>query len=1186
MRMSPKAVEKGVRGRLRNIMRSSGSRSMRPDPHELPVRARVTPTAASLFCLIVLGGSVLGQVPSAPAGPSVETVTVEVIQSRRQQAEQATDLDEATKQKVLQTYDQAAAMLDAAVKSAARVAELQATMESAAAWSQEASRDLTAVAAQSPEVPGGNEDLQTLKKTRTEKEVALAKAKETLAALEAEAARRVSGRKEIPGLIAAAQEQLPKLSQDLLTPLSPDTPATVILAQRSLLLAQRQAVEQSIAAYQKELASYDATAELLPLQQRLATARAGLLENEVKKWREAENRLAVSEAASQAAQARQEAIHADPALKPFADENTALAELAKDTAKRIRTELEIHEKATAALEEVKKQFQQTRDRVENIGLTVVIGLSMRARRAALPDVAEYYESIQARQIRIRDVQTDMFDLADQQSEDVKARIEESLSGPSSGGTRLSPEEFEAAIGELLARREEYLQAAITSEDTFFQTLVNLDNTERQLIDQIEEYTDYIDERVLWIRSANPLHFSQLRLAGGVVKSGLCPQGWEAWKDVPEALYEDVQERPFLLALALAVFAVWLYGQRRLRIWIARAGQTASQSSQQRIVPTLQALLYTVLTAAIWPVALWYLSRRIASPLDASDFAKAVAAGLADAARWWLPLELVRQICRARGLGEAHFGWPSNSLLVLRRYLRWFVLAGLPLVFLVGLMEAQGIEKWHHSLGRLSFMAMMLLQIALVQMVLRPSGRLFRHLLAEGRGGWFYRSRHFCYWLGIIAPSTFIITAGVGYFYTAQRLSERMRETVFLVFLLAVVGALLSRWVLVIRRRLAIQRARQRRASTQEAGAASGEQASLLAAISAAPPELEPDLTTVSTQTRRLLNSFLFLAAVVGIWWIWVEVFPALSILDKVELWSTTELTTESVPGADGADDVIRSVERPKAITLADLGLGILFFLITVIAARNVPGLLEISMPQQLPLDAGARYAVTTITRYVIIAVGMVLGFGAIGIGWSKVQWLIAALSVGLGFGLQEIFANFVSGLIILFERPIRVGDVVTIEDVSGVVTRIQTRATTVTNWDRKEFIVPNKEFITGRLLNWTRADSINRIMLTVGIAYGSDTERACELLWKVVKEHPEVMDDPAPRITFEEFGDSSLNFTVRCFLSKVENRLTTIHELHMAIDKEFRKAEIEIAFPQCDIHIRSGPGLPQSPETGEPSPQE
>jgi len=152
--------------------------------------------------------------------------------------------------------------------------------------------------------------------------------------------------------------------------------------------------------------------------------------------------------------------------------------------------------------------------------------------------------------------------------------------------------------------------------------------------------------------------------------------------------------------------------------------------------------------------------------------------------------------------------------------------------------------------------------------------------------------------------------------------------------------------------------------------------------------------------------------------------------------------------------------------------------------------------------------------------------------------------------------------------------VVTIDEITGVVSRIQTRATTVTNWDRKDFIVPNKEFITGRLLNWTRSDKVNRIVINVGIAYGSDTETARQLIEQVLQEHPKVLDDPTPLVTFESFGDSTLDFVVQCYLAKLDNRLQTIHELHTAIDQAFRKAHIEIAFPQRDIHVRSGIELP------------
>ena len=182
---------------------------------------------------------------------------------------------------------------------------------------------------------------------------------------------------------------------------------------------------------------------------------------------------------------------------------------------------------------------------------------------------------------------------------------------------------------------------------------------------------------------------------------------------------------------------------------------------------------------------------------------------------------------------------------------------------------------------------------------------------------------------------------------------------------------------------------------------------------------------------------------------------------------------------------------------------------------------------------------------------------------------MAALSVGIGFGLQEIVANFISGLIILFERPIRVGDLVTVADVDGAVTKIRIRATTITNWDRKEYIVPNKEFITGRIMNWTLSNPINRVVISVGIAYGSDTQKARELLLKVAREHPIVLEDPAPIAAFEGFGDNALNFVLRCYFPNFDNWVNNKTEIYMAIDKAFREAGITIAFPQRDIHFNT-----------------
>jgi len=204
-----------------------------------------------------------------------------------------------------------------------------------------------------------------------------------------------------------------------------------------------------------------------------------------------------------------------------------------------------------------------------------------------------------------------------------------------------------------------------------------------------------------------------------------------------------------------------------------------------------------------------------------------------------------------------------------------------------------------------------------------------------------------------------------------------------------------------------------------------------------------------------------------------------------------------------------------------------------------------------------------------VTVGAVYAFSSIGVEWSKLQWLVAALGVGLGFGLQEIVANFVSGIILLIERPIRVGDIVTVGGADGTVSRIRIRATSIMTWDRKELLVPNKALITGEVVNWTLSDAVLRVRIPVGIAYGSDTEKARDLLLGVARANESVLDDPAPTALFRGFGDSTLDFELRVFIPSIEHLIPVKSALFFAIDAAFREAGIEIAFPQRDLHVRS-----------------
>ena len=1128
--------------------------------------------AITIVVLLMLStpNSARGQVtgPSVRAEP--ETVAAETVQTARLAAEQATGLDAGVKQNVLETYDQAAETLNSAAKSAVRVAELQAMIDSVGEVTGKVNEELDRLQKTPPHLPQGDESLETLKATRIEKEAELAKAKEGVAAIEAEIARRVAGQKEIPNLVAAAREQLAKTIEQLRVPMSPETPAAVVGAQQTFLLAKKESIERSIAALEKELVVYEATADLIPLQQKLAAAEAARVEEETKAWRASESRMAEREAKRKAEEARLTTIQADPALQPLAAENQRFAEIAETRAAGIRKELQSQIDVKAKLEEVQKQFQRARDRVESIGLTNAIGLLLRTQKALLPNVQTHRQEAKTRQVRIRDIQMSLFDLEDIRIEagTVEKQFETAMAEVRKVPTTIPAAELEDVVRESLAKREEYRDLAIKNHYECLRTLGDSEVVQKQLIQEVEAFADYIDQRVLWIQSARVMRLADLRLSAGILRIAVSPDpgGPEGWIEVPDTWRRDAMANLRLYGAAVIIVLGCFVFRRRVRKSLVRLGQNAALSAQVRIWPTFQALAGTLLVGSFWPALIFLLGYRLTSFAEGTDFAEAVGIGMMNAAKWWFPLELLRQLCRPQGLGESHFAWPAGGIRSLRRHLRWFCLLGTPLVFLATMLDAQGIERWQNSLGRLTFLALMLLIAVFVRLTFHPSGTLFRHLQATNSNGWFFRSRTAVYWIGIGTPLALGLAAFWGYYYTSYQLTDRALKTVLLAIGLMIAGALLSRWILVVRRRLAIERMRERRSSDQ--GRASEGDVASISDIPVEPIEQEVDLSLVTDQTRRLVNSLLFIIGILVVWWIWVEVLPALAFLDRVPLWPTSTTVTETITMDDGST-AVRSLVRPGHISLGDVGLAVMVFFVTMIAARNLPGLLEIVLPQRLRVDAGLRYAIITLTRYVVITLGVIFGFNALGLGWSKLQWLVAALTVGLGFGLQEIFANFVSGLILLFERPIRVGDVVTVDDITGVVTKIQTRATTVTNWDRKEFIVPNKEFVTGRLLNWTRSDQVIRIVVEVGIAYGSDTDRACEIIAEILTKNPEILEEPAPLVTFEGFGDSTLNLVARCYLANLDNRRRIVHDLHTAIDRAFRDAKIEIAFPQRDIHIRS-----------------
>jgi potassium efflux system protein len=256
------------------------------------------------------------------------------------------------------------------------------------------------------------------------------------------------------------------------------------------------------------------------------------------------------------------------------------------------------------------------------------------------------------------------------------------------------------------------------------------------------------------------------------------------------------------------------------------------------------------------------------------------------------------------------------------------------------------------------------------------------------------------------------------------------------------------------------------------------------------------------------------------------------------------------------------------LTSSHLLQALLSAIITGVLVKNIPGVLELLLLKRTMLDSGARIAFSTLSRYAIMILGIIITFGFLNIGWSNIQWLAAALTFGLGFGLQEIVANFVSGLILLIERPVRVGDAVKIGQLQGRVTRTQIRATTITLWDRSEMVVPNKEFITQKLINWTLSDSRRRVEIPLRVAYGTEVEKVKQVLLGVATAHPDVLEEPAPQALLLEFAEDALKFELRAFV-EFGVGLKTKDDLLVAIDKAFREEGIEFALPQLNIKVKN-----------------
>jgi len=1130
-----------------------------------------------------------------------DTLTIEGMSARISQLESAPGDDDAARAKLIELYKNARTQLQTVRTLEAKAADLDKARLDAPAQlevlkqrlaerttsqpaSQPASQPSSAPSDETQEPtsrPVADPSGKTLQKLEQDLATAEAEHKATqqaFAALGDELKARDARLGAIPELISGLRKQLDKVVAELDAPV--DSPTELTVAQRTSLLARKRAIEAEIRVCETEARSYEARREVLSVSRDIARLDMRVANRRHNRFRRAVVAQRKSDAEAQEEFARRELQNAPAVVRELAERNLKLSQdRATLTDATTRVERDTNGVANT-IKDVKDRFDAIQGQVSTIGLTDEIGVLLRREKARLPDVRRYERRIIARKAESTRLKLEQINLDAERVAitDIEAATRSRIAGMPPIEDPAQRSAMEQRIREMVTNQHDFIQSLVNTYNKYIDRLSALNTSEGELIDLVEGIAQFIDENVLWIRSTGYIHTARL------------PADWMAtlaagWSTLVKTLLEDARRNKETYGVAAAVMLALILPRRRMNAGLAAIAERTSRVYEDRFRLTLWALLITVFLAVFWPAIIYFFAWRLwsamqAGPMDTAlppaDFynlIESVSGALRRTSLIVLMFAVVRQVCRRRGLASAHFRWRAEGARMLRVSLTAAMPILVPAVFVIWACEGTPDNAWRDLVGRGAFVVAMIALSVLLRHVLSPNGDLLGGYLNRNKGSWIDDLKFVWYPASVGFPIVFAVAACLGYYYTAVQLEIRMALTLWLILALVLANSLLVRYLVVAQRRIAIEQVRVKR----EAEQAKGMEAPPAQGDAPLPPVASKgvDLAAVHTQTRSLLTGLMMTLLLLGVYAIWVDIFPAFAFLNRIELWAHPTQIVETI--ADGT-----SVTKTKVvkITLSHIGIALVVAIVAFVLSRNLPGLMEVTILQKLPLTNAGRYAITTVSRYLIAVIGIFAAFGAIGVGWSQVQWLAAAITVGLGFGLQEIFANFVSGLIILFEQPIRPGDIVTVGDKTGMVSRIRIRATTLIDPDRKELIIPNKDFVTGRILNWTLSDNITRLVFPVGVAYGSDPALVESVLLSTVKGIPEITDDPAPMVLFNAFGANSLDFELRLFVKTLDARLRVQHEINTRIVRSFAEARLEIPFPQRELHIRtSQPGGAFPPPT-------
>ena len=933
-------------------------------------------------------------------------------------------------------------------------------------------------------------------------------------------------------------------------------------ARRKALQAREYALRRQISALEAEISSLPIRQEIITSRRNLAELRANALTEEIFALQDLTGQRKVVEAAQQAQQARDfvdSLTDLHPLVAEMAAENLRLA----DTLTQMALDESVTSRKLASVRGMTANVQNDLTAATEL---VSLGQLDREAGATLRRLGDQLPPAIELRGELRETQRDLARLtrqrvvAQEQLRDLpigiidpramleRARVDNPAL-PDLGA------EAAEAIAQLAEQRRAFLRQISANATGRINAVAELQTAQNDLSGQTEELRTVLDENLLWVPSVPAV---DLTWPEKVVRGAVELFSPDHVSTTLTVLIEQTRRFwPVVLLFGLAMLSAYRLRPALRQDMEARA-KSVGRVKQDSLWHTPAVIGAGIIMALPWPLFFALLAFLFEMSDNPDLLVRGLANGFAYLSAFALIIVTWKYWDEDDSLFGTHFKLPKRFRNIVEKNLFWF----LPVVgtssFMLAVTSNMRGSNIYEGLSLAVFILTALSLAVFSFLVLRRRKDNPSSLIAGSE--LFSRYRLPLLFIGVVLPVFAAFMAGAGWYDSADDILVRLFMTMWVLLLSYVIYGVVRRAITVSQRQIKYRQALERREAAIKARQEKQE-AEARGEEMPPPPPIDTDaidVTAMSRQSEQLLKTIIAVGLVAGLWFIWSGLLPALTIFDGLEL------------GAIGTGDIDPDTgeEITRSITVWTILQGLVIATITIIAARNLPGFLEIFVLNRLGVDAGARYAVVTILGYIIVATGFIIVFQRIGLEWDQLRWIVTGLSVGIGFGLQKIIANFVSGLILLFERPIRIGDFVTIGDKSGTVTRIKIRATTLGDLDNREILIPNENLISQEVTNWTLSNSVTRVIVRVGIAYGSDTDRARDVMLETLKNTGKILDTPPPQVFFLGFGDSSLDFELRFFLRKFEDRFPVSHQVHTDVNKALAEHGFEIPFPQRDLNWR------------------